>query len=510
MNFKSLFFGVADKQQSHFVAYTPQTDWANTVQAATLAPPPLPKAPKGSTTYPGYRTDVVAKTSAIAKPSVATVTLDRVTDVRNRSNDYAVLKAMTKASPELSAAVSLTLRTAITPSYTVIGRNLDGQVDPAATAMAHELLRRMTYLGNADGSFGFQQGLQSLSESLALDCLHTGAIGLEVALDKARVPANFNPVAVNTLIFYEEDNAFRVVQKIGGTEVDLDIPTFIYVTLDQTITEAYPTSPLTSVIQAVLTDFEFNNDMRRALKRAVLPRLNSTIDTEKFRKATPPEIAGDPEAYANYQNLAIAAISGVINALAPEDALVSFDMVTHSYIDGGHDPSTIIERVQKVLNAKLVAGSKALPVTLGFASTSGAGSAESLLFLKHCAGIQAKLNEVYSRALTVAVRLMGLDCYVEFAYEEPNLKPQSELEAFFAMKQSRYLLLLSLGLITDDEACIRLTGHLPPPGAPKLSGTMFMDAKSVSTENPSSNTSNASEKNATPDTPTTPKSQNKK
>lgn len=496
-------FSVANKQQSAVA-------WQQQVEAATLAPVPLPKAPKGATTYPGYRTQIVASTSAIAKPNNNSNTLDRVTDIRSRTGDYAILRAITRNSPEISAAVSLTLRTAITDSFSVIGYNLDGQIDPNATALAHELLRRMTYLGNVDGSFGFQQGIQSLSESLGLDCIHTGAMGLEVALDKARIPANFNPVAVNTLVFFEEDSSFRVVQRIGGVDIDLDIPTFIYVTMDQVLTEAYPTSPLVSVIQSVMADLEFNNDMRRALKRAVLPRLNSIIDSEKFRKATPPEIQADPEAFSAYQNQAIAAISGVINALNPEDALVSFDMVSHSYIEGGHDPSEVIERVQKVLNAKLVAGSKALPVTLGFASTSGAGSAESLLFLKHCAGIQKKLNEVYSRALTVAIRLMGVDGYVEFAYEPPNLKPAEELEAFKAMRQSRVLLLLSLGLITDEEASIRLTGHLPPPGAPKLSGTMFMDAKTVSTENPSSNTSNASEKNATPDTPTTPKSKNKR
>lgn len=475
------------------------------ISAATLQPPPLPKARGGAVTLPGYRTRIVTSTSAIAKPNVQSTTLDRAGDLRNKVNDYATLRALTKNSPELSSAASLTLRTGIPEKYTLIGRDLDGQVDENATALAHELLRRLTFLGAADGSFGAQQGLQSLSETLAMDLLLSGAMALEVALDKAKIPASFNPVAINTLRFYEEDNSFRVVQVIGGQEIDLDLPTFVYVALDQVVTEAYPTSPLTASIQPVLSDLDFNNDIRRALKRAVLPRLNSIIDSEKFKKNTPPEILADAEAYANYQNAAIAEVERTLNELDPEDALVSFDFVKTAYIEGGHDPSEVIARVQEVLNAKLVSGAKTLPVTLGFTSTSSAGSVESLLFIKQADAVRRKLNECYSRALTVAIRLMGVEGYVEFEYDTINLRPEEELEAFKSMRQSRVLQLLSLGFLTDAEAALKLTGHLPPKGFKPLSGTGFMNAAGGVAENPTSNTSNAVEKTLTPDTPTQPK-----
>lgn len=479
---------------------TPQID------AATLTPPALPKSKGAAVTLPGYRTRMVASTSAIAKPNVQSASLDRAADLRNKTSDYNTLRALTKNSPELSSSVSLTLRTGIPEKFTLTGRDLDGQVDENATALAHELLRRLTFLGAADGSFGAQQGLQSLSETLATDLLLSGAMALEVALDKAKIPASFNPVAVSTLKFYEEDNSFRAVQVIGGEELDLDIPTFIYVALDQVVTEAYPTSPLTASIQPVLSDLDFNNDIRRALKRAVLPRLNSIIDSEKFKKNTPPEVLADAEAYAKYQNDAISAVSDAINGLAPEDAIISFDFVTHSYIEGGHDPSTVIAKVQEVLNAKMVSGAKTLPVTLGFTSTASAGSVESLLFIKHADSVRRKLNECYSRALTVAVRLMGIEGYVEFEYDTINLRPEEELEAFKAMRQSRVLQLLSLGFLTDAEAGLKLTGHLPPKGFKPLSGTGFMNSTPATAENPTSNTSNAVEKKLTPDTPTKPKS----
>ena len=461
--------------------------------AATLVPPPIPKAPNRAVSVPGYRTRVATSASALQKPTVQSATLDRVSDAKTKTSDYQVLKALSKNSPELSAAISLKLRTAITDRYKLFGRNLDGQVDVNITGLAHELLRRLTFLGNPDGSYGAQQTLQSISESLGQELMLTGAACLEVALDKQRVPASMNVIAVNTLSFYEEDNSVRMVQKIGGTEISLDIPTVIYTALDQNPTDAYSTSPLNASIQAILSDLDFNNDIRRSLKRAILPRLQAKIDSERLKKMTPPEILADSDKFAEFQNSVITEVENTLNGLNPEDALVGLDLIDYSYIDGGHDPSAIIERVQKVLNAKVVAGAKAMPVTLGFTSSANASSAESLLFLKECDAIRRKLNEIYSRALTVAVRLSGLEGYVEFVYDAPDLRPSQELEAYRAMEQSRILQQLSLGLITDEEASIHLTGHLPPPGAPKLSGTMFMSSSSPAdagaAANPASNTS---------------------
>jgi hypothetical protein len=129
-------------------------------------------------------------------------------------------------------------------------------------------------------------------------------------------------------------------------------------------------------------------------------------------------------------------------------------------------------------------------------------STEAVLFVKSAEGMQRKLNEIYSRAFTLAVRLFGFDVYVEFAYEKIDLRPDAELESFKTMRQERILRQLSLGMISDEEACLALTGALPPPGMPKLSGTMFMDAPAT-TNAPTSNTGalNQSQKSKAPAAP---------
>ena len=246
------------------------------------------------------------------------------------------------------------------------------------------------------------------------------------------------------------------------------------------------------------------------MKRAVLPRLMATIDSEAVKKSTPPDILQDSNKFATYKQAIIAAVQNVLNGANPEDAIVSFSEVTYAYIDGGKDPSAIIERIQSVLNSKLQTGVKTLPVVLGHGAGATAASAESLLFIKNANMIRVKLNEFYSRALTVAVRIVGQDCYVEFKYAQIDLRPDAELEAYAAMKQSRILQQLSLGMVTDEEACVELTGNLPPQGYKPLMGTMFMSTSqqagkdgSAQPGTASSGTSNMSQ--GKPDTPTAPK-----
>lgn len=480
----------------------------DTIKAALLPSVPLPKAPKGATAEPSYRQVVGGSTALLARKDGALLNTDRL-GVRNATSTFDAIRQLSVSSPDVSTAIFSLLRTGIPEEYTMVARDMDGQINPEATGLSHELLRRLTFLGNVDGSFGPQMSIQSLSESLGKELLLYGGCSGEIALDKARIPASLNAISISKIKFYDEDMAFRPVQILGGAEIDLDIPTFIYTSLDQDLLSAYSSSPIESSLQPVLADLDFNNDMRLALKRAVLPRLVATIDGEKVKKSCPPDILNDPVKYAAYKQALIDSVISVVNNAKPEDALITYSEISYAYVDGGKDPSAIIEKMQNVLNSKLQTGVKTLPVVLGHGVTSASSSTEAMLFLKNANMLRVKLNEFYSRAMTIAVRLMGQDCYVEFKYADLDLRPSSELEAYKAMAQSRVLEQLSLGLITDAEACVKLTGNLPPAGYKLLSGTMFKSPSAVSPNaQPGTNASQTSGlgKNLAPDTPSKPKS----
>jgi hypothetical protein len=472
----------------------------NLWRAATLTPPGLPRAPTTPQAVPSHRTQAAPSTSAIRRPTRDLANTSR-TAGRTGRDTYSITREVSETSPDVSAAVSALLRTGIPERYTLVARDLDGQIDPAGTALAAELLRRLTFLGAVDGSYGAQQTLQSISESLGKELIYYGAAAVEVALDKARIPASLNPISVTQLVAYDEDNSTRWAQKLGSEEIDLDIPTFIYTSVDQLLTEAYSSGFIQAMAQPALADAEFSDDLRRVLKRAVHPRLLATIGTDLVKKNIPPEVLNDPEKLAAYQVALLAEVQNVVNSANPEDAFVSFDSVTYSYADGGHDPGAIVERIQSVLNGKLASGVKSLPVILGYGGSANSSSTESLLYLKSAGMLRRKLNEVYSRAFTVALRLSGVDGYCEFTYEDIDLRPRTELAAFVAMQTSNTLQLLSLGFLSDAEASIELTGRLPPPGFKPLSGTGFFNAPAAGAAgNPTSNTS-AVERTLKPDTP---------
>ena len=206
------------------------------------------------------------------------------------------------------------------------------------------------------------------------------------------------------------------------------------------------------------------------------------------------------------------AVAEEINGLNPEDALVLLDTLDVEYMHRGNASfDTEISAMRDIINAKTATGVKTLPSILGQGSTSSnIASTESLLFMKSAEGVQFALNDLLSQALTLATRLYGYDVYVEFEFERIDLRPDSELEAFRAMKQSNTLALLSYGILTDEDAAIRLTGKLPPEGAPKLSGTMFMNNSTNNVpNNPYSGTSQGTlNQNLNSDAPKNAKGQN--
>ena len=475
---------------------------------AALALPviPPPKVPNKQQTLPGFRTQRTNITSRLRKEDRGLANTSLL-DYRTGRDTSTVVRNLVASSPDISAAVSTYLRVGIPEEYTILARNMDGTINPDATNLAHQVLRRVTYVPDYSLGFNIQNSLQALGESIGKELLQEGAGALEVVLDKARLPTQFVPVTVTNIKFYEEDAGVRPVQLVGGVEADLDIPTFIYTSVDQDLLSAYSTSYLEAAIQPILADAEFTNDLRRVLKRAVHPRVIASLVEERLKKSLPPDILNDPEKYSETLNTFITQVESTINGLQPEDALVSFDSVEYRYLEGQPLISDTFRAVQELLNAKIATGSKTMPAILGHTSSSNAASAETMLYLKHADLIRRKLNELFSRALTVSVRLFGQDVYVDFKYAKLDLRPDSELEAYKAMEQSRILELLSFGLITDEEACVRLTGQLPPAGYKPLAGTQFKTG-TQQIQNPNSQTSTMN-KQLQPSTPTSPKSPTK-
>ncbi len=443
-----------------------------------LPPAPVPKVSKGQVSIPSYLTTTKPGDTPLPQRDRALANLD-ITSLRSQTTSRDVIREFVAASPDLSAAVNAFLRTAITPTYTIVAYNTDGTFNRDATSLAQQIAARMDILGNYDDGFSGIWSLRSVSEALAKELIMYGALSGELVLDKARLPRTIAPVSVTKVKFKPDTLWLKPIQTIGGEQIDLDLPTFFYCALDQDLLQAYADSPLESAIQPAIFAQEFMNDVRKIIRRAIHPRLGVTIDEEKFRKNCPQDILHDHDKFVGFMNQMIDDIETRVNDLEPEDALVYFDSIKIEYVNNGN---TALNKEYEVLggisDAKLATGAKTLPSILGHGSGSqNVASSETLLFMKNAEGmVQAKLNEFYSKAFTLAVRLFGQDVVVEFKYAPVELRPDTELEAFRSMKQSRVLEQLSFGFLTDDEASMQLTGKLTPAGFKPLSGTQFYQA----------------------------------
>lgn len=475
-----------------------------------LPPVPPVKAPNKQQSLASYKTQVARATSPLQKSDLNLSRTDLL-DFRSGQSTWEVVRNLAASSPDLAGTLNAFLRTGIPESYTVISRDPDGAINVEATKLAQEILRRITFLGDPTLGYNSSSDIQSLSESLGKELILYGSAALELVLNKARVPAYLNAVSVTKLKFMEDsDGGVSVIQELGGQTIKLDIPTFFLVSIDQSLLTPYSSSLFESAIQSVLADAAFLNDLRRSMQRVIQPRLIATIIEDKIKASTPPDILNDSDKLAAFYNTLISELQSTMSGLATDDALVGFDSVEYSLLSSQGASTNIadtLSTVQKLLESKLAAGAKTLPAVLGRDANGSAATTSSMLFLKNADVIRRKLNVLYSRALTQAVRLLGQDTTVEFRFDDLDLRPQGELEAYKAMKQSRILEQLSLGLISDEEACIQLTGNLPRDGATPLAGTFFKSATSTSA-NPTSQTSNMGKQNSVtgkPDTPAAPK-----
>ncbi|MCB1901810.1 MAG: hypothetical protein KDH16_21145, partial [Rhodocyclaceae bacterium] len=233
-----------------------------------------------------------------------------------------------------------------------------------------------------------------------------------------------------------------------------------------------------------------------------------------FRSNLSSDIINDSDKASAAMDALVSQVESKLAGLSPEDALVHLDSLSFEVetpANGGL--AAEYDVLQQIGNSRLSTGAKTMGTVLGFqGGSSNIASAETMLFMKAATGaVKDKLDEFYSRIFTLALRLMGLDVVVKFTYADIDLRPEADLAAFRQTQQMMTLEKLSLGLITDEEASLTLTGKLPPPGYKPRAGTMFYKADaSAATPTEPSNSGSTMNQNLNGDTPSTGRGQNKR
>jgi len=347
-----------------------------------------------------------------------------------------------------------------------------------ATRLAQSFLSAISTLDDYSG-YSDQMTVDHLVETALREVTLTSQCAGELVLDKARLPSQIVLAPFESLKWESDGNGGKYPVQKGsytatGEDVSLNIPTFWVATLHQDLTTAYATSLMEPALDSVYYFEEFIEDMRRVVRKSGHSRVMITLDSEKVIAAAPAEVRKDHTKLTAFMTQIMDDVKKVASDMEPEDALVIYDTAKPDLMSD-RSVKEDYTKLWETMSGQLATSLKSHPSILGLRmqGSQSLSNTESLIFLKGAKAIQRPVKDVLSRAITLAVRLYGVNAYVRVGFNPINLRPEDELEAYKSMKQDRILEQLSLGFITDDEAAILLQTGERPEGAPVLSGTFF-------------------------------------
>lgn len=418
-------------------------------------------------------------------------TNEDLTQIRYGQTQEEVVRNYMKVNPDASHAVESIMRFAITDKYTLVAKDLETDtINPEVTKQLQTFAARINKLPIRYDGFSPQSSINSISESLILQLVGNGSACAELVLDKALLPSHIQVISTNNIGYESKGDRYVPFIKDTGAAIYLDTPAVYIASLSQDPETPYSSSWFKAAIQAIIASTEFTNDLRRSFRKASLPRVKAEIDLEKFKATLTPDVLYDAKKFKEALDSTSLDIEGKLNGLNPEDALIYYNMIKVEHLTAGNASNhENVDTHAGIINGQMSTGLHVLPSLLGRGESQTTASTETVLFLKIVESLQGRLNEIYSYLFTLAARLQGQDVTVTFAYKKPSLRPEVEEESFLAVRQSRILEQLSLGLISDEEASISLTGDLPSGNFESLSGTRFHGGQHPEAENPYSNTS---------------------
>ena len=143
-----------------------------------------------------------------------------------------------------------------------------------------------------------------------------------------------------------------------------------------------------------------------------------TLNTEQLVKSAPLDVRGDASKMQDWMESVRASLESQIAGLNPESGLVVFDTVKADYLNSEIGASADYGPFVDIVDGQTATALRTPPSILGkrMGGTQSVSSSESLLFLKHVEGIHKPVEAVFSRALTLAMRLL-----VSMAMSSPNM-----------------------------------------------------------------------------------------
>lgn len=416
--------------------------------------------------------------SALSAPTYRAHLTDIFTNrVSQDSRD--LMKDLFKYDSDVSATLHAYLTVANTvPRFYVY--NAQNELDQAGQQQLDSLLGAFTRRNDYSTGFLFTDSLRQVAEDLRYMVMLRGQVACEMVFNKQLLPSEIRNVDPVTLEWFEATpGIYKPQQRPPGSNqpIVLDIPNFFVKNYRQNPTEIYAESMFVSSINTVAARQQVINDLYRIMQKTGYPRIDVSVAEEVLRKNVPASIVTDEKAVTQWVNARVQEIAAQVSDLRPDAAFVHVDAVEASILnEGGPSKSMDVESIIKVLNAQNQASLKTVATLIGRGESGvNTGTVEARIFSMAADSLNGPIADLFSDMFTLAMRLLGYEGYVTCIFDKAEMRPESELEPQYTMRQQRLLQDLSYGLITDNEYHIEMHGRPKPASAPDLQGTGFMN-----------------------------------
>jgi hypothetical protein len=416
----------------------------------------------------------------------------QVLDFRNSSDSSQLLRALYETDGLVSTAISSMVRIASSGMQHAAYYTGTNEFSREGMQVVERVISSFDTLWDYTQGYSDKRSLDANVESMLLEVALSGGVGGELVLNKQRLPDRLIPIDYSSIIWKSDGQGGRKpwqkrknVKPGQGTEVSLDVPTIWIAESAKPLDRVYGVSYMVASLKRLVHYDEFIEDMRRVIRQNGAPRLLVKLNEERVLRSAPTGVKNDPKKLRKYMQDVQEAVETRVKNLSPEDSLVYFDSVDIDSVDTAGEKKDYKDLLD-ALSGLTASAMKSNPSILGLrlGGSQNTSSTESMLFTHMAQMLQGPVEEVISRALTLAVRLHGVDVYVKSHFNPIDLRPEMELEGHKAIKQRRAMELLSAGRITDDEAQVMMGLGTLPEGAPSLSGTFFLDMKSSDSQIP--------------------------
>lgn len=418
-----------------------------------------------------------ATTSNLAIPNYR----DHLSDIfadRGADSSTTLLPILFRNDPDVSAAVNAYLTLADTEPYWIV-RDAAGAISrPGHVALEQLLLKLFTRFDYTTRNFEYRRSLNALCEQMRYMILLRGGTMAELAVDKQAWPDVLRQLDLSTIVWQEPTIGNPIpfqIPKAGGSQFSLDIPTIFVAFHRQDPTNIYAYSPFISAINTIASRQQIINDLYRIMQLTGYPRIKATLLEESFRKNAPADCAQDEAKMRAYLLARQTEIAQVLTNLRPDQAFIAFDSVDVGMMnDKAAAMELDITPIIAVLNAQNQAALKVMSTIIGRGESGvNTASVEARIFAMNADQLNNPISDVMSQALTLGIRLMGVDAIVEFGFAPAELRSSLELESSMQIRQARYERFLSLGVIDDDTFHLEMFNKIRPDAIPVLSGTDF-------------------------------------